>query len=481
MIKSGMWVGATRILQRVMSFCRSIVLARLLSPEDFGLFGMALLTLATIDTFSQTGFRQALIQRPENTQTQLNTAWTVELCKGCMIAALLYLLAPYAALFFNVPDSEHILRVIAIGVVVQHATNIAIVAFEKELAFHKYFLFAVAGTVCEIVVSITVALIIRNVWALVVGRIAGEVVRCGISYILIPWKPRFMVNYTSFRELFSFGKWVLGSGILTFLLTQGDDILVGRLLGAGALGLYQMAYLISNIPATEVSHLISQITFPAYAKIQNRAERLRENFLIAMRGSAFLSFFAAGIVFSLGRDFIKLFMGAQWLPVVPALKVLCIFGITRSMNATLGTLFMAAGNPRIITKAAAGQLLMLALIIAPLTMLYNITGTSIAVVIPNALAFLFLAVQLCRCMKITRGMFFKVVCPSAFGCFALVFVLYGITAVLDSVPEYPHFFIKLFAGAFVYPGAVVVIDKRLGGDLLKTFIELRSHVRLYGS
>ncbi|GAG02148.1 unnamed protein product, partial [marine sediment metagenome] len=266
--RGGVWVFTWRISQKILDLVRLIVLARLLSPNDFGLFGIALLALFALDIFSTTGFKQALIQKKEDTKPYLDTAWTVGIIRAFFIAAILFFLAPYVGAFFKTPSVVPILKVIGIVIILESLTNISVIYFEKEFKFHKYFAYQFAGNVANFAVAICTALIFRSVWALVLGRLAGVSVACIVSYIIDPYRPRFHVDLQKARKLFTFGKWILGSNTLRFFLSQGDDGFVGKLLGSTALGFYQVAYRISNMPATQITHIISQVTFPAYSKLQ---------------------------------------------------------------------------------------------------------------------------------------------------------------------------------------------------------------------
>jgi len=228
-------------------------------------------------------------------------------------------------------------------------------------------------------VDIPAALILHNAWALIFGLLAGNLVRMIASYFVHPYRPRFKLERAKARELYTFGKWILGSSILVFLVTQGDDILVGKLLGTTMLGFYQMAYRISNMPATEITHVISQVTFPAYSKLQDNIPKLREAYLKTLQLTALLSFPIAGLIFILAPDFTKIFLGEQWMPIVPAMQVLALWGLSRSIAATTGPLFNGIGKPRINTWLQLAKLILIAIFIYPLTMLWDITGTALAV------------------------------------------------------------------------------------------------------
>ena len=380
-LKGGFWVFFLRIVNRGFGLVRLIILARILSPNDFGLMGITLLTMSILETFSQTGFQQALIQKKEDIKSYIDSAWTVLILRGFILFVTLYFIAPYAATFFNSPEAKTIIRVIGLAILFRAFTNIGVIYFKKELQFHKEFIYQFAGTIADFIVAIAAVLILKNVWALVFGQLAGNLVRCIVSYFIHPYRPHLSTDLKKVKELFVFGKWILGSSILVFLITQGDDIFVGKLLGTTALGFYQLAYRISNMPATEITHVISQVTFPAYSKLQDNIPKLREAYLKVLQFTAFFSFPIAGLIFILAPDFTKIFLGEKWMPMVPAMKVIVIFGALRSIGSTSGPLFSAVGKPKIATIMQAIRLVLIITIIFPLTIKFGFLGTAMAITI----------------------------------------------------------------------------------------------------
>jgi len=234
----------------------------------------------------------------------------------------------------------------------------------------------------DLVVAITAALLLRNAWALIFGLLAANFVRTVVSYFVHSYRPRLQLEGAKAKELYGFGRWVLGSSTLIFFLTQGDDVLVGKVLGATALGFYQMAYLISNLPATEITHVISQVTFPAYSKLQDDLPKLREAYLLTLQLTAFVSIPLAGGIFILAPEFTRIFLGAKWMPMVTTMQILCIFGALRSIGATFGPLFQSVGRPDLVGKFSCFQLVFMAVVIYPLATRWNILGVALAVVIP---------------------------------------------------------------------------------------------------
>jgi len=380
-IKGGFWVFLIRILGQLLNFIRLIILARILAPADFGLMGIALLTMTTLETFSQTGFQTALIQKKKDIKEYLDAAWTVLIIRGIILFAILYFIAPIAATFFDASAAKPIIQVIGFSIFIHAFTNIGIVYFQKELEFNKQFIYEFIGTLSDFVVAVSAALILRNVWALVFGLLAGNMARLIVSYRIHPYRPRISHDLKKAKELWGFGKWVLGATILTFLITQGDDIFVGKIVGVAALGFYQLAYKISNMPTTELTHVITRVSFPAYSKIQDSKERLKRAYLKIFKLVSIVAFPLSGGIFIFAPAFTQLILGAKWQPAVSSMQALALYGLIRSVGATTGPLFNALGKPKYVVRLQTIQLVLIALLIYPLTVRWGILGTSLAITI----------------------------------------------------------------------------------------------------
>lgn len=457
-VRGGFWVFALRITTRLFGLARTIILARLLAPADFGLFGIALLAMSALETFSQTGFNAALIQKKEDTKAYLDMAWTVQAIRGIILGLIAFAIAPYVAMFFDAPAAKPLLQVIAFSVLLQGFTNIGVVYFQKELEFHKLFVYQLCGTFADIGVAITVAFLLRSVWALVFGLLAGTLVRTVLSYFVHPYRPRIRFNRQQFKELFGFGKWLLGSSVLMFLVTQGDDIFVGKLLGVTALGFYQLAYRLSNMPATEITHVISQVTFPAYSKLQDDITKLKEAYLKVLQITAFLSFPIAGLIFVLGPDFTKIFLGEKWMPMVPAIQVLVLAGLVRSIAATTGPVFLAVGKPKIETQWQVVRFLILAALIYPLTIRWGIVGSSIAVllsILASTLGFIVMVLQITSCKTLK---FAKTIAFPWIGGALMVISVFAVKATSNTIGM-PHFFLLAAVGGLTYLSVIYLLDR----------------------
>lgn len=457
-VRAGFWAFALRITSRLFGLARTIVLARLLAPNDFGLYGIALLSLSALETFSQTGLNQALIQKKGDTKPYLDTAWTVQVIRGFVLAAILVVGAPLVGSFFAEPRAVLLVRVLGAGVLLKSLQNIGVVYFRKDLEFHKQFIYEFSGTFADLAVAIPAAFILRSVWALVFGLLAGNLVRMVVSYFIHSYRPHLGFNREQFKELFSFGRWILGSSILVFLVTQGDDILVGKLLGVAALGFYQLAYRISNMPATEITHVISQVTFPAYSKLQDTVSKLRNAYLKVLQLTAFISIPLAGLIFILAPDFTKIFLGEKWMPMVPAMQILVLAGLIRSIMATTGPIFEAVGKPGIATRLQVVRLIVLGASIYPLISVWGILGASVSVFLGNLVSTIGFISAVLKVTSCKRREWAKMI---AFPLIAELFMALSMFAlkVANTTIGIQTFFILAGVGISTYLSATYLLDR----------------------
>src|SRR3972149_4100546 len=370
-------------------------------------------------------------------------------------------------------------RVVVIGfsVLIKAFTNIGVIYFKKDFEFNKQFIYELAGALADFIVSVSAALILRNVWALVFGLLAGDLAMCCLSYFLHPHRPRLNFDLGKLKELWGFGRWISGSNIFTFLITQGDDIFVGKILGATALGFYQIAYRISNLPATEITHAISQITFPAYSKLQDSLPRLKEAYLRVFQLIAFLSFPAAGLIFVLASDFTKIFLGEKWMPMVPAMQVLALWGVIRSVGATTGPVFNSIGKPRVAAKLQFIQLILLMILIYPFTIRLGFLGTSISVLlaalIPNFVAcFMVIKIISCDMHNYVRLILLPLINTSI-----IVASIFTIKIYLTTTVNLLVFFVLIVMAFIVYIGIAGLFKRYLNYEVLSILGNVSKTIR----
>jgi len=475
-VKGSIWVFSLRFAQQLFDFLRIIILARFLAPADFGLMGIAMVTMATLETFSYMGLQQALIQRENISNPYLDTAWTLSLFRGILVFGMLYAFAPHASLFFKTPEAVLIIRVTGIAILLQAFTNIGIVTFQKELAFDRQFIYQCTGVVASFAVSLVTVYFLRNVWAIVFGFLSGHLTRLVVSYAIHPYRPRISFNYEKAGELLTFGKWLMGSSIVIFLFSQGDDIFVGRVLGVTMLGFYQLAYRISNTPTSEIASIISQVTFPAYSKMQNRSTSLQTGYVKVYRTTLLLAIPVTGGIYVLAPEFTEIFLTDKWMPIVPIIRVLVIFGLFRAIGSTSSILFHGIGRPKVATQWETVRLFILIVFIYPFTIRFGIIGTACAVlvsqiIITAGLTWAVSVITVYPMMDQVRHALLPTLCTAA---------MMTIVFFLKSVPPHvsmAHFVAFVMAGIVAYGASLIILDRCFNCGIQSLMLESVASLR----
>lgn len=461
--KSGVWVSGIKVSNRLLQILLLIILARMLTPRDFGLVGIALVTLGATQQLSKIGLDAALIHdRADDVDQYLNTTWVLEATRGLLIFAVLFAAAPYVAALFNEPEATWLIRVIAIGPLALGLRNPGAVYFRKDLAFHREFVYQASGGVAQFVVGVGYALVSPTVWALVVAFIAGDVVRSIASYLLHPYRPAPRFDGGAARRLINYGKWITGGSIIYWIYSQGDDAFVGWYLSATALGFYQYAYRIADIPSSEVSEVISSVTFPAYSKLQDDPARLRQALLGATRMSMVVTFPMAFGIALIAPSFVPVVLGDDWRPMIVVLQLLALYGLVHSMTRNFGSVWKAIGRPDIIAKLGLIRVVCIAVAIWPATAAWGIEGT--AAVVVGVYLVPMLPLDIYMLTKTTtvrpREIVMEYVYPLIPA--AVMFGLLWYARDFVALPLVVELVALIPAGAIVYTAVALLVDRRLG-------------------
>lgn len=470
-VTSGVWGMIINVSDRLLRIVMLIALTHLLPPEEFGLMGIALVTLAAMKTLSKLGINKALIQQEEsNVDDYLDTTWTMQVGRGLFLALVAFLLAPYIAAFFGEPRVTDLVRVIGLGPLIEGLRNPGVVYFQKNLDFHKRFVYKMTGAVANLTFAVGFALVVQNVWALVVGLLADRTIKLIVSYAIQDYRPRPGYDPEVAREILNFGKWIMGSSVVFFITLQGDDAFVGWLLGAGALGLYQMAYRLSNAPATEITQVISSVAFPAYSKVQNDDRKLREGYFKTLQLTALMTIPTTVGIIVVTPLFVRTFLGEEWVPMVLAMQILAAHGGLRALAGTFGPLFEAIGRPDYNTKVGVVSAVGLTIVIYPLTSRFGIEGTAVAILLMS----MFFPIPLYLTLRSIDGSlsrFLRAVSYPAFGSAVMGLGVYLLGQLQLGYPII-KFVLLVASGAVIYAAVMILVDRRFGCGIEDLFREI---------
>lgn len=380
-LKSGIWASVATVGGRLLQILLIIVLARVLDPSDFGLMGIALITIGSLKHLTNLGIDEALIQKADDdVDSYLNTVLSLEIGRGILISTPVIMAAPVIAGFFGEPRATNIIRVVALSPLLMSLKNPGIIYFQKDLDFHKQAAYKLSYSVTRFAVGVAYVLVWPTVWALVVSYIVADLARLALSYLIHDYRPRPEFHLPLAKDLISYGKWITGGSILYFIYSQGDDAVVGWLLTATSLGFYQTAYQLGLAPGKEMSGVIRKVMFPSFSKVQDDLGRLREGFFRTLQIATFLGFPAAVGIALVTPSFVRAFLGPDWIPMTTTMQMLAIYGLFLTVTNTYSPVWKTLNRPDYGTKLAAVRVTLIAIFIIPMTQRFGIEGAALTVV-----------------------------------------------------------------------------------------------------
>ena len=378
-LRSGMWAGLSEAGTSVLGIVRSVVLARLLTPDIFGVMSLAMIVVRAIETYTRPGVAQALIASKQDFEKACNTAFTMLVVRGFLQAVLLAAVAPWIGDFYESKELPLMLQVLGGVFILGGFRNINTIARQRELEFRSLTYLTQAANIAGTIATIAIAWWLRSVWALVAGQLIGAFLRSVLSYVFVPGRPRFEFDREVARDLAHYGKFITGSSILLYTATEIDSAVIGKVLGHAELGYYAVAFAIVTMATTQLAKVAAGIMMPAYSKLQSDTPALRNAYLRTLGLVMFAVLPASLGLVLVAEPLVRVVYGEKWLLAAVPLQLLAMFGLFRSMAAFTGYLFEGIGQPKVAFTMAGVRLAVLLPLIVPAAMYYGLPGVAITV------------------------------------------------------------------------------------------------------
>lgn len=392
MAKGAAWMVLFKFAERSLGLVSTLILARWLVPQDFGLVAMAMSVIGIVEVLTAFNFDLALIQNQQSRSEHYNTAWTFQVMffGGC--ALLLILLSVPTSLFYQEPRLVEVICVLAISMAIQGFENVGVVMFRKNMEFGKDFWFLFTKKIAGFSVTVPLALIFQSYWALVFGTLASRITGVAMSYLVSAYRPWFTLEKR--HELFHFSKWLVINNMLFFLRNRAADFVIGKFGGPHALGVYSIAFEISNLPSTELVQPINRAVFPGYAKMAHDLPVLRRGYLDVVSMIALLTLPAAVGIMLTADLLVPVMLGPNWMETIPLIQVLAFYGAITALSSS--PVFLALGKPRLTTYLTTALVVLLLPALVVLTSLYGSIGAAWACLVSVGVMYPILVIILCR-------------------------------------------------------------------------------------
>ena len=350
-----LWTAGIRVFINLLGAANTLVLARLLTPSDFGLVAIATIVFTIVNAFTELSLASALIQHPDPKRKHFDTAWTLNVMRALIVAAILFCSAHVIAIVFGDKRLVLITYALAFTSLVTGMVNPKMVEFRRRLSFHQEMFVELANKLAGLIVAITIAVLFRTYWAIVFGLLAAQLTGTLLSYLLIPYLPRFSLIH--WRNLFSFSSWLALSSGFNAINYRADQLIVGGVLGTSSLGQYTVGDNLASLPVRESTTPLSYVLFPAFSKAQDDQPRLRDMYYRAQRLLVAVAL-PVGVGFALvAEPLVHLVMGPEWSSAALVIQILSTIFALHAFSMPLTPLAMGVARTRMLFKRDVVNLL----------------------------------------------------------------------------------------------------------------------------
>lgn len=387
-IHGGKWMAFNALFQQIFTLISFPILARLLTPEYFGVMSLLFVAPSILNLVTNIGFEFTLIQSKEDAKKYLNEAWTLGILRALIIFAVIFFSAPLIANFFHIEKAVWAVRLSGIFSLIAALGNVAQLYFFKDINFKKIFIRDVFGSVFYAAVSIGLAIFYKSFWPLFFGYVGQYAWGAAITYALHEYRPRLSFKFRKLKELLGYSKWIFGQNLIINAIPMIENGVIGRLIDASGVGLYTRAKSLAVLPSSPLFGIFDKVTYPAYAKIQDSFEKIKEGLVKSLELLFFLTVPFILIFMEAGRRIILIFLGEKWIGIDALLKILLLAVTINVLTILSGPIFNAVGKPKIqfyINLVNIATLVPLFLLLAPP---YGTGGVAIGVLINSIIIFL---------------------------------------------------------------------------------------------
>lgn len=343
-----LWAAAQKYSTMIVNFISGVILARLLTPDDYGCIGMIAIFMALAEDFIDGGFGSALIQKKKPTQSDYETVFHFNIATSIILYAIIYSSAPAVARFYDMPLLCNVFRVQGLVLFIHAFSVIQKNQIRKQLEFKKLAKIQVTTSVLTLIITIYFAYSGFGVWALVIQNLIAAMIPCVWYWASSKWRPRLKFSWSSFIELFGFGSFMFLTHILRTLSNKISGLLIGKVYTASTMGYYSRAEHTSDIATSSISGVLIQVTYPLYSAVQDNKERLIN---IIKRITTTLSFFTTPlmcVLILIAKPLFMVLFSETWLPGVPYFQILCIAGIASCLQAVNYQAISAIGKSKVM-------------------------------------------------------------------------------------------------------------------------------------
>lgn len=409
----------------ILSSVASIILARNLEASDYGVVGFALIITNFLSRFSDLGINSAMIQSANLNLQGLRTGFTIKITLGIFVFILAYLVSPFSLYFLDHPATPTVIRILAMNFIISSFALLPQCVLTRDLNYKKLFIPQVGSSIVYSVLSITFAMTGFKYWAIVIANVASTLTTTVLLNVIMPQKISLFIKKDIAKDYIKFGSNLFFAGLIVFMLFNADNFIIGSVMGATMLGFYALAFNWGSMICSLLSEVVHNVLFPTFAKIQKDRLNLKFAYLKVLEYISFLGVLVNLCLFTISKDFLYLILGHgtdKWLPALTSFKILCIYGIIRTLLEPAGNVIVALGHPNLLVRANLIASTIEVSLLYPVLLYFGIEGVAILVTIAYATQYLIYFPSLFKLLKLRIGEVMTSIGPALISLFSIIIV-----------------------------------------------------------
>ena len=345
-----LWSTIQKIGTMGVALVSNFILARLLSPEDYGCIGILAIFIVVAEVFINGGFASALVQKKDPTNKDYSTVFYWNIILSIVLYIVLYFSARSIAGFYKIPLLEYVLQVQGVIIIIHAFSVVQLNKMRKELDFKRLSVVQLVATTISVVVAIAMAYSNCGVWSLVAQQLVAALITTALLWYVSRWRPILCFSIKSFKELFSYGSFMLFSDLLNSICQNIQGLIIGKRYSVTDMGFYSQASKLEQVPTTTISYVVSSVTFPVFSKLQNDKERLYTAVRKSIKMMNFLNFPLMILLMVVAEPLFVILFSDKWLESVPYFRILCIAGIVNCSQSVNYQVTAAVGRSQAIFR-----------------------------------------------------------------------------------------------------------------------------------
>lgn len=344
------WSAVENVTRMGVTFVVSIILARLLSPEEYGLIGVLSIFIAIFNAIVDSGFSNALIRKQDATDTDYSTVFYTNLVLSVVLAATLFCFAKHIAVFFERPELMSLTQVMSSVVVINALAIVQRVQTTKAIDFKTQTKITFISSIGSGAIGIAMAYMGYGVWALVGQQISNQLLSTIFFWIYNRWMPKLIFSWASFKEMWTFGSKLLASGLIDTTWKEIYQVVIGKFYSPNSLGLYSRAKHFADLCSSNLTSVVQRVSYPVLSSIQDEKERLKLAYQRVIKTTMLLTFVLMLGLAACAESMIYVLIGEQWMGCVPMLQIICTYSMLYPLHSLNLNMLQVQGRSNLFLK-----------------------------------------------------------------------------------------------------------------------------------